>query len=226
MIKAWVARLEDRSARKPSAPSLAQHATSRCSPQPPAPFAPEPAGNAEDFAELALPLTDALYRLAYHLSRNQTEAEDLTQETLLRAFRAFDSYRGGNFRAWLFTILRNAFRDECRRRGREPTVPDDIDDLLSFRVLALGSVAPSAESEALRALPSEAIERAFAALPPEWRLIVILADVEELTYREIADVLDVPIGTVMSRLSRARKRLQNHLRDASPVRRQTSGKRA
>jgi RNA polymerase sigma-70 factor, ECF subfamily len=185
-----------------------------------------PYRDAETFEALALPLAESLYRLAFHLTRNQAEAEDLTQETFLRAFRAFDAYRGGNFRAWVFAILRNAFRDNCRRRGREPLTDDDVDDLLPFRVVANGAVAPSAESEALRTLPSEAIERAFAALPPEWRLTVILADVEELSYREIADVLDVPIGTVMSRLSRARKRLQDQLRDVPRAAASTRGRSA
>lgn len=160
---------------------------------------------------MALPLAPALYRLAYHLTQHPSEAEDLTQETYLRAFRGFAGFRGGNERAWLFAILRNAFRDECRRRGREPLVEADFADEASGGQSVV-TWAPSAESEALRKLPNEAIARAFAALPPEWRLIVVLADVEELTYREIAGILEIPMGTVMSRLSRARKRLQRHLR--------------
>jgi RNA polymerase sigma-70 factor (ECF subfamily) len=161
-----------------------------------------------DFEAVALPHAGALYRTAYHLSRNATEAEDLTQETFLRAYRAFGGFRGGNIRSWLFAILRNAFLDECRRRGRSLTTGIDVDDEV---VATMGAWAPSAESEALRYLPSEAIDRAFADLPPEWRMVVLLADVEELSYREIAEVMGVPQGTVMSRLHRARKRLQEKL---------------
>jgi RNA polymerase sigma-70 factor (ECF subfamily) len=180
----------------------------------PPPDAPPPL---RDFEALTLPHAAALYRTAYHLTGSAVEAEDLTQETYLRAFRSFAGFRDGDVRAWLFAILRHAFIDDYRKRGRSPTVAPDIDIDEEGALAGSGMVtawAPSAESEALRSLPSEAIERAFAALPPEWRMVVMLADVEELSYREIADVMDVPLGTVMSRLHRARKRLQEHLRDA------------
>jgi RNA polymerase sigma-70 factor, ECF subfamily len=163
-----------------------------------------------EFEALTLPHASALYRTAYHLSRHAAEAEDLTQETYLRAFRAFADFRGGDVRAWLFTILRHAFLDECRRRGRQPVVElesDDADALESM--VAVGSLVPSAESEALRRLPSEEIERAIASLPEEWRMMILLADVEGFTYREIAETMHVPMGTVMSRLHRARKRLHD-----------------
>ncbi len=168
----------------------------------------EPAGGPtrQEFEAAALPHADALYRTAYHLARRPEEAEDLTQETYLRAYRAFDGYRGGNIRSWLFAILRHVFLDECRRRGRRGEV--DIGDVGPEIV---GFWEPSAESEALRALPSEALERAFGSLPPDWRMMVLLADVEELSYREIAEVMGVPQGTVMSRLHRARKRLRENL---------------
>ncbi len=171
---------------------------------------------APDFASMALEHASALYRTAYHLAGNAFEAEDLTQETYLRAYRAFAEFRGGDARAWLFTILRHVFLDECRRRGRMPTIESADDDALAFSTHAAGACAPSAESEALRRLPSEAVERAFAALPPDWRLVVLLADVEELSYREIADIMGIPLGTVMSRLHRARKRLQERLLDSQP----------
>ena len=171
-----------------------------------------PVVRAARFEELALPHARALFRTAYHLSGNAAEAEDLTQEAYLRAFRAFDDYRGGEFRAWLLAILRNAFLDECRRRGRRVMVELEVADLPSGPGNGAASAwAPSAESEALRHLPGEAIERAFAALPPDWKLVVLLADVEDLTYREIAEVTCVPIGTVMSRLHRARKRMQEQI---------------
>jgi RNA polymerase sigma-70 factor (ECF subfamily) len=106
--------------------------------------------------------------------------------------------------------LRHAFLDECRRRKRMPVIESADDDAFAFSSDP-GAWTPSAESEALRCLPSEAVDRAFAALPPDWRLVVLLADVEELSYREIADVMGIPLGTVMSRLHRARKRLQEQL---------------
>ena len=165
-----------------------------------------------------MPHSAALYRTAYHLTGNPFEAEDLTQETYLRAFRGFAGFRGGDARAWLFTILRHAFIDECRKQGRYKTVELDVSD--SGLVNGNGATAtwsPSAEAEALRALPSEAIERAFAALPPDWRLVVLLADVEELSYSEIAEIMGTPMGTVMSRLHRARKRLQERLLEPARV---------
>jgi RNA polymerase sigma-70 factor (ECF subfamily) len=170
------------------------------------------AGGAGDFSAITLPHAAALYRLAYHLAGNTAAAEDLTQETYLRAYRGFAGFRGGDVRAWLFTILRHVFRDECRRHRRMPTIvsADDVDHD-AFAPRDGGSWTPSAETEALRRLPSEAVERAFAALAPDWRLVVLLADVEELSYREIAAVMDIPIGTVMSRLHRAHRRLQERL---------------
>jgi RNA polymerase sigma-70 factor (ECF subfamily) len=166
---------------------------------------------APDFAAATLVHAAALYRTAYHLAGSVVEAEDLTQETYLRAYRGFTGFRGGDIRAWLFTILRHAFLDECRRRKRMPVIESADDDVFSFSSSDPGVWTPSAESEALRCLPSEAVDRAFAALPPDWRLVVLLADVEDLSYREIADVMGIPIGTVMSRLHRARKRLQEQL---------------
>jgi RNA polymerase sigma-70 factor (ECF subfamily) len=167
-----------------------------------------------DFATTTLIHAAALYRTAYHLAGNAAEAEDLTQETYLRAYRGFAGFRGGDVRAWLFTILRHVFLDECRRRKRMPVTESVDDDALTFAASDSQAWSPSAESEALRCLPSEAIDRAFAALPPDWRVAVLLADVEELSYREIADVLAIPVGTVMSRLYRARKRLQEQLGDS------------
>jgi RNA polymerase sigma-70 factor (ECF subfamily) len=181
----------------------------------PWPSRPEatPAGpdRLHEFEALTLPHATALYRTAYHLAGDVRDAEDLAQETYLRAFRGFADFRGGDIRAWLFTILRHAFLDECRRQGRRPAIAHDLDGVAGPD--GGGGWSPSAESEVLRRLPSEAIARAFAALPVDWRLVVVLADVEELTYREIADVMGVPVGTVMSRLHRARQRLRQQLLD-------------
>jgi RNA polymerase sigma-70 factor (ECF subfamily) len=171
------------------------------------------AGLAADFTATTLEHAAALYRLAYHLTGNADEAEDLTQETYLRAYRGFAGFRGGDIRAWLFTILRHVFQDECRRRRRMPTIVSTDDDAGAFTPQDAGTWMPSAETEAFRRLPSEAVERAFAALAPDWRLVVLLADIEELSYREIADVMEIPVGTVMSRLHRARRRLQECLLD-------------
>lgn len=176
-------------------------------------ISPEASG-AGDFSAMTLTHAAALYRLAYHLAGNADVAEDLTQETYLRAYRGFAGFRGGDVRAWLFTILRHVFLDECRRHRRMPMIvsADDVDHD-PFTPRDGGTWTPSAETEALRRLPSEAIERAFAALAPDWRLVVLLADVEELSYREIADILEIPVGTVMSRLHRAHRRLQERLLD-------------
>jgi RNA polymerase sigma-70 factor (ECF subfamily) len=163
-----------------------------------------------DFEALALPHATALYRTAYHLARNAFEAEDLTQETYLRAYRAIDGFRGGDFRAWLFAILRHAFLDECRRRGRSPVVELDVNEGGD----TLAASVPSAEVEALRNVPSAEVERAFSALPEDWRMIVMLADIEDFSYREIANAMDIPMGTVMSRLHRARKRLYELLMES------------
>jgi RNA polymerase sigma-70 factor, ECF subfamily len=173
---------------------------------------PEP-DVAADFTATTLDHAGALYRLAYHLAGNAAEAEDLTQETYLRAYRGYTGFRGGDVRAWLFTILRHVFIDECRRHRRMPTILSADDDARRITPQDVATSAPSAETEALRRLPSEAVERAFAASPPDWRLVVLLADVEELSYREIADIMEIPLGTVMSRLHRARKQLQQRLLD-------------
>jgi RNA polymerase sigma-70 factor, ECF subfamily len=174
---------------------------------------PAEAGVSRDFAAMILGHASALYRLAYHLAGNADEAEDLTQETYLRAYRGFAGFRGGDVRAWLFTILRHVFLDECRRRRCMPVTESADDDAFARTTQDAGASAPSAEAEALRRLPSDAVERAFAVLPPDWRLVVLLADVEELSYREIAEIMEIPLGTVMSRLHRAHKRLQERLLD-------------
>jgi len=174
---------------------------------------PAEAGVALDFAAMTLGHAGALYRLAYHLAGNADEAEDLTQETYLRAYRGFAGFRGGDVRAWLFTILRHVFLDEYRRRRRMPVTESADDDAFALTSRDAGTWAPSAEAEALRCLPSDAVERAFAVLPPDWRLVVLLADVEELSYREIAEIMEIPLGTVMSRLHRAHRRLQQRLLD-------------
>ena len=148
----------------------------------------------ERFETDALPHLRALYGTAYRMTRNAHDAEDLVQETFLRAYRGFDRFEPGtNIRAWLFTILHRVRTDAFRRAGRSPRTVEMIDE---------GPAVP-APQEAL-ASGAEDIERALAALPDVFRLAVILRDVEELSYDEIAGVLGVPVGTVMSRIHRGR----------------------
>ena len=166
------------------------------------------AARTQRFEELMLPHAEAVYRTAYYLVGGQ-EAEDLTQETYLKAYQAFDQFRGPNAKAWLCAILRHAFLDHCRRRRHElPFVPLELGAPAGDRGEAR---APSAEEQVLDGQLDGDVQSALRALPDEWRLVLLLADVEDLTYREIAEVTQVPIGTVMSRLCRARRRLRDHL---------------
>ena len=148
----------------------------------------------ERFEAEALPHLRALYGTAFRMTRNAHDAEDLVQETFLRAYRGFDGYEAGtNIRAWLFTILHRVRTDAFRRAGRSPQTVEMKDD---------GPSVP-APQEAL-ATGGEEVERALAALPEVFRVAVVLRDVEELTYDEIARALAIPIGTVMSRIHRGR----------------------
>ena len=164
----------------------------------------------------ALTYLDPLYRTALRLSRNPQDAEDLVQETYLNAFRALDRFEEGtNLRAWLFRILNNAFISQYRRRKRRPSDSlDEFSDFYLYDHLVEGGVAPAPENpeqEVLSRIGDEAVLRALEELPVEFRQVELLADVEGFSYREIAEVLGIPIGTVMSRLYRARRRLQRLL---------------
>jgi RNA polymerase sigma-70 factor, ECF subfamily len=160
----------------------------------------------ERFETEALPHLRALYGTAYRMTRNAHDAEDLVQETFLRAYRGFDRYQPGtNIRAWLFTILHRARTDAFRRAGRSPQTVAMLDE---------GPAVPPPQ-EAL-ASGAEDIERALLALPEVFRLAVVLRDVEDLSYEEIAGVLDIPIGTVMSRIHRGRALLRAALSRSTP----------
>ncbi|HEU0114693.1 MAG TPA: sigma-70 family RNA polymerase sigma factor [Thermomicrobiales bacterium] len=161
------------------------------------------------FEALALPQLDAVYRTAYYLAGSVAEAEDLTQETYLRAFKHFESFRGDHVRPWLFAILRHAAVDRYRQRKREPLLFDDDPD--GFADDAFGGSESGPEDEVLAGLVDADVQDAVLALPPAWRLAVVLADVEGFAYREIADITGSPIGTVMSRLHRGRKQLAKSL---------------
>jgi RNA polymerase sigma-70 factor (ECF subfamily) len=157
----------------------------------------------ERFVAEALVHMRSLYRTAYRMTRNAADAEDLVQETFLRAYRAFDSYTPGtNIRAWLYTILYRVRTDAFRKAGRSPQTVELVDE------------PPVAPPQDALAGGQENLERALQALPEPFQTAVVLRDVEELTYDEIAQVLRVPIGTVMSRIHRGRAQLRAALTGA------------
>jgi RNA polymerase sigma-70 factor (ECF subfamily) len=166
------------------------------------------------FERDALPMLPSLYPAALRMTRNPADAEDLVQDTYLRAYRGFAGFQEGtNLRAWMYRILTNTFINAYRKKQREPvTVQDDeIEDWYLYDRLGASGVEASAEVEVLERLPDEDVQRALEALPEGFRMAVLLADVEGFSYKEIAEILDVPIGTVMSRLHRGRKALQKAL---------------
>jgi RNA polymerase sigma factor (sigma-70 family) len=166
------------------------------------------AANSSTFEQLALPLLPLLYSHAFWLSRDHAEAEDLVQETISKALRAFDSFQAGtNFKAWIFRILRNTFLTSRAGIASARTVfLEDHPDLLDF-----ADASPTPEDHLLRLDNQAAVNEALDRLQPPLREVLLLCDVEELKYKEIALVLDVPIGTVMSRISRARRTLYQML---------------
>jgi RNA polymerase sigma-70 factor (ECF subfamily) len=160
---------------------------------------------------------DALYGVACRLTKSPLDAEDLVQDALVKAMRAREQYESGtNLKAWLFKILTNTFINKYRRGGLERVVLDgpDADPLADGWVSAASMRAlRDPESQALRAIVEDEIQRALDELPEEYRLAVVLSDVEELSYKEIAEVMGCPVGTVMSRLHRGRRLLQKRLYD-------------
>ena len=169
------------------------------------------------FAEQAMPLMDGLYGAALRMTRNPADAEDLVQETYLKAYRAFHTFQEGtNLKAWLYRILTNTYINTYRAKKRRPdeTDLDEVEDLYLYRRLGglEGATAGrSAEEELLDHLTSDEVKEALEALPEQFRMAVLLADVEGFAYKEIAEILDIPIGTVMSRLHRGRKAMQKQL---------------
>jgi RNA polymerase sigma-70 factor, ECF subfamily len=160
-----------------------------------------------EFEELAVPLFDSLYHFAHWLAQNRHDAEDLVQESYLKALRSYETFQPGtNFRAWIFRILKNTFlgsRSTLERRmtlGMEPS-----DDWAAH--------CPTPEALAIRGLEIDHVLDTIAQLPPAYRDVLLLSDLEGASYREIADSLSIPIGTVMSRLSRARRMLRKTLRE-------------
>jgi RNA polymerase sigma-70 factor (ECF subfamily) len=161
-----------------------------------------------EFEEVALVHLDALYRTALRLTGSRAEADDVVQETFLRALKSFDRFNPGtDCRAWLFTIMRNAFLNRVRAASRE-VLEDDMDRHEAERTSAATDGVPSPEETFFQTVLHGDVDRALKELPLVFREAVILADLEGLSYREMADVLACPIGTVMSRLSRGRRLLR------------------
>ncbi len=169
------------------------------------------------FAEQAMAHAPQLYAAALRMTRNQADAEDLVQETYLRAYRGFAGFQEGtNLRAWLFRILTNAYINVYRAKQRRPQESDlaDIEDLYLYRRLGgldAALAGRSAEDTLMEMLTDDEVKQALEDLPENFRLPVLLADVEGFAYKEIAEMLDIPIGTVMSRLHRGRKAMQKSL---------------
>jgi RNA polymerase sigma-70 factor (ECF subfamily) len=171
------------------------------------------------FAEQAMPYMSALYAAAMRMTRNPADAEDLLQETYLRAYRGFEGFREGtNLKAWLYRILTNTFINTYRAKKRRPDQVelDDVEDFFLYRRLGgleAAEAARSTETEVLESIPDSEVKEALESIPEQFRMAVILADVEGFSYKEIAEILDVPIGTVMSRIHRGRRALQQKLWD-------------
>jgi len=160
------------------------------------------------FAELAMPLFDSVYNFAYWLSQDQHDAEDLVQETYLKAFRRFDSFEPGtNFRAWIFRILKNTFLSSCSQKRRCATVSLGVDEMLPVPA----GILNSEEKTSVNRIRHHEVRNAIDQLPIIFREIVLLRDVENASYEEISQILSIPIGTVMSRLFRARKTIRESL---------------
>jgi RNA polymerase sigma-70 factor (ECF subfamily) len=176
-------------------------------------------GEGDEFAAQALSYIDSLYGTALRLTRRAADAEDLVQDTYLKAFRAAGQFeRGTNLKAWLFTILHNTFRNTRRNDGRNPV---DVDSETVEEAVDRAAEAQTPEDLLTRATLDADLQEALDALPPVFREAVWLRDVEEFSYAEIARMVDVPIGTVMSRISRGRRLLYDrlaHTRASAPTR--------
>ncbi len=163
-----------------------------------------------------MPLFDSLYNFARWLVHSETDAEDLVQETYLKALNNFASFQPGtNFRAWIFKILKNTFLTSCSKLSRRMTVAVDSEE--DFPVLPATSATP--ESLLIEGSSIDAVRCAIEQLPVIFREVILLCDVEDASYREIAEILSIPIGTVMSRLARARKQVRESLRSMTISRR-------
>ena len=170
----------------------------------------------EEFQADTMEFMDALYGAALRMTKNPADAEDLVQETYLKAYRSYASFeKGTNLRAWLYRILTNTYINIYRAKQIRPQIDDveDIEDLYLYRKVAGsdGTLSQSAEEVVLDAITDVAMTEALESLPDTFRMTVLLADIEGFSYAEIAEITDVPVGTVMSRLHRGRRALQKAL---------------
>lgn len=174
-------------------------------------------GAREDFTDDAMQYAPQLFATALRMTRNRSDAEDLVQETFLKGWRAFDSYQQGtNLRAWLFRIMTNTFINKYNSQQRRPqeTELDEVEELFLFRRMGAfdqSKMSQSAEDQMLELFTDEEVKNAIESLPETFRIPVLLSDVEGFSYKEIAEMIEVPIGTVMSRLHRGRKAMQKML---------------
>ncbi len=171
----------------------------------------------QEFATEAMQYAPQLYSAAVRMTRSRTDAEDLVQETYLRAYRGYANFTDGtNLRAWLFRILTNTFINSYRAKQRrvQETDLDDVEDLYLYkRISGIDVASRSAEDTLFELFTDDEVKNALEALPESFRMPVLLADVEDFSYKEIAEMLDIPIGTVMSRLHRGRKAMHKALLD-------------
>jgi len=171
--------------------------------------------NERIFEKEFMPHLDSLYNFAYHLTLSEEDANDLVQDTFLKAFRFIESYeRGTNAKAWLFKILKNSFINEYRRKNRQPGEVD-FEEYVAFQdaeePLQVGDL--DLRDEVFRGLIGDEVTQALNDLPVDFRTVIILCDIEGFSYEEIAKIIDIPIGTVRSRLHRARNLMKEKLRD-------------
>ena len=167
-----------------------------------------------DFEAAAMPYLDPLYNAAYRMARNPQDAEDLVQETYLKAYKYYDKFEEGtNLKAWLFKILKNTFINSYRKKQQAPPKADFADIEESFETIVRddGNAARTPEEELLEKVLDEDVQQAIEELPHDYRMVVLLADLEGFAYKEIADILEIPVGTVMSRLYRGRRLLEEAL---------------
>ena len=171
----------------------------------------------EDFTHDAMQHAPQLFSTAMRMTRNRSDAEDLVQETFIKAWRSFTTYQqGSNLRAWLFRIMTNTYINKYNAQQRKPaeTELDDVEELFLYK--RLGSVdqsqlSQSAEDQMLSLFTDDEVKKALEELPDQFRIPVLMSDVEGFSYKEIAEILEIPLGTVMSRLHRGRKSMQKML---------------